>query len=111
MPCIKTIVANHFKVLFWDVLNQAVDKVQGRECFNNKFFILMAVVMKGDGIAIVSINAGSGNGRATEIATDIFGDSIGVAKIGFGINIKAVPAVSIAKSFHFFKRGTKLLMK
>ena len=61
---------------------------------------------------LVSINAGSGKWEGGRDSGRYYLETaVGVAKIGFGINIKAVPAVLIAKSFHFFKRGTKLLMK
>ena len=82
-----------------------------RKSFFDILFVFMVIVMEGNELAVIFVNSRCGYNRATEIAADIFGDGIGVAKIGFGINIKAVPAVLIAKSFHFFKRGTKLLMK
>lgn len=59
--------------------------------------------MKGNKGTIVFINAGSGNDRTPQITTDIIDDSIRIAFIRFGIDIKAFFVFPVAAGFYRFK--------
>ena len=102
---IKAAIADHFIVLFGDMADQALDELHDRDSFLHIFVVLMAVVMESDEVAVIFVNAGSGDGRASQIAADIFDDRFRVAGIGFGINVKAIFMLAVAACFHFFKRG------
>lgn len=54
---INAIIPYHFKMPFRDMLDQKLNKIESRKFFCNEEIILMAVVMEGNGIAIVVINA------------------------------------------------------
>ena len=56
MPRVNAAVAEHFVMLFRDVLNQPLDKFHDGECFFHVGVILMAVIMKGNKIAVVAVN-------------------------------------------------------
>lgn len=60
----------------------------------------MAIIMKGNRLAIIGVDTGSGDDRTPEITADIFGNLMRIADIGFGINIKALWAQFINQRFH-----------
>ena len=108
---IKPIVAGHFEILFRDVLNKQFDKINGRNSFPHKGIIFVFIVMKSYIFAIIGINSGKGNDRASQITADIFDNGIRVTKIGFGINIKAILIFFVDFRFSSFKRGTKVFFE
>ena len=60
----------------------------------------MAIIMKGNRLAIIGVNTGSGDDRTPEITADIFGNLMRIADTGFGINIKTLWAQFINQRFH-----------
>ena len=56
VPCIEAIITNHFEMFFRDVSDKTLNKIKSRDCFNNKFFILVTVVVKSDIFSIIVIN-------------------------------------------------------
>lgn len=104
---IKAIIADHFKMFVRNMADKPLDKVQGGKGFMNKNAVFVAVVMKGDGLAIIGVNPGSGNDGSSQIAANIVGNLMGIADIGFGINIKPLGAEFINQGFHGIKRRTE----
>ena len=104
---IKAIIADHFKMFVRNMADKPLDKVHGGKGFMNKNAVFVAVVMKGDGLAIRGVNPGSGNDRSSQIASNIVGNLMGIADIGFGINIKPLGAAFINQGFHGIKRRTE----
>ena len=86
-------------MFFWDMLSQSCDEIKYRNCLCNKFIIFMAIVMKGNEITIIGINAGSCNDRSAEITTDIFDYLRRIAFIRHSTNIKTVFMFCIDGSF------------
>lgn len=82
VPGINTAVADHFIMLFRDMADQTLDKFHNRNGFFHIFVILMTVVMKCDKIAVIAVNAGSGDDGTTKIAADVFQDGRGITFIG-----------------------------
>ena len=68
---IKAIVTDHFKMFLRDMDNEFFDEIPSGNSFGNEFVIFMSVVMKSDEITIIIVNAGRGNNKSAEIATDI----------------------------------------
>ena len=106
VPGINAAVSDHFEMLFRDMADQTLYKVHDRDGFFHIFIILMAVVMEGNKVTIIFVNAGSGDYRTAEIAADILDSSFRVTGIGFGINIEAVFVFPVAAGLHLFKRRT-----
>lgn len=109
--CINAIIANHFEMLFGDVANQALHKIQNGKGFGNELIILMPVVMECDEVPIIAVNTGSGDCRTAKIAADIFGNSFGIAFTGFCVNIESVGMVVIGTGFLFAERIAKNSLK
>lgn len=68
----------------------------------------MAVVMEGNEVTIIVVNAGSGDHRTAKIASDILDSSFRVTGIGFGIDIEAVFVFLVAACLYLFKRRADL---
>ena len=51
---------------------------------------VLPVIVKRNGIAIIRVNAGGSNDRATEVSANIFPDGVAFAVFGFGIDIKTI---------------------
>lgn len=60
---IDAIVAYLLKMLFGDMLNEPFNEIKDGDGFHNQFIILMAVIVKGDHVAVIFINAGGGDNR------------------------------------------------
>ena len=103
VPGINTAVADHFKMFFRDMADQTLDKFHNRNGFFHIFVILMTVVMKCDKIAVIAVNAGSGDDGTTKIAADVFQDGRGITFIGFCIDVKAVFVLFVTARFLLFK--------
>lgn len=108
MPCIEPIITGHLEMLFRDMLDEEGNKVHDRESFFHIGIILVFIVVKSHMIAIVRINAGGGNNRASKVTADIFYDSVRVAEIRFGIDIETVFIFFVNGGFGLFKRRTDL---
>ena len=106
MSGIKAAITDHLEMFFRDVANETLDEFHSRNRFFYVLFILMPVVMESDHFTIVFINSGCGNDRATKIPANIFGNSLRVTTVGFGINIEAVFMFQITTGRNFFKRRT-----
>ena len=103
VPGINTAVADHFIMLFRDMADQTLDKFHNRNGFFHIFVILMTVVMEFDKIAVIAVNAGSGDDGTTKIAADVFQDGRGITFIGFCIDVKAVFVLFVTARFLLFK--------
>lgn len=104
VPGIKAIIPGHFKILLRDMLDQEFDEVNSGQCFPDKRIIFVPVVVEGYIVTVIRVNSGKGNDRPAQIAADIFDNGFGIAKIGFGINVKAVFVFVIDFSFGLLKR-------
>ncbi|GAA6315901.1 hypothetical protein F310043J5_31370 [Anaerostipes hominis (ex Lee et al. 2021)] len=82
-------------MFFRDVANQPLDEVNCGNCFLYIFAIFMAVVVESDIIAIIFIDSGGGDNRASKITPNIFDNCFGVTEIGLSINIKALFMIGI----------------
>jgi len=108
---IKTIVADHFELLFRDMPDQPFDEIKCRDGFFHVFIIFMTVVVKSDIFAIVTVDAGSGNYRASKIAADIFHNLLWIAFLGLCINVETIFVVPVNGGFHFFERRPKMFLE
>ena len=106
MSGIKAAITDHLEMFFRDVPDKAFDKIHDRNGFLNVLIIFVTIVMERDKITGIRIDPGSGNDRATKIPTNIFGNSLRVTTVGFGINIEAVFMFQITTGRNFFKRRT-----
>lgn len=57
MPGVKPIIADHFKLCFRGVLDQPGNKFHSGNRFGDKSVVLMSVIVKRNGIAIIRVNA------------------------------------------------------
>lgn len=71
----------------------------------------MTVVMEGDKITIVRINARSSNNRSAKITTDIFDNLRRITLVRHGANIKTIFIFCIDSRFYFFESWTYFLME
>lgn len=107
MPGIKSVIADHFKLSFRDVLDQSGNKFYNRNRFSDKCVVFMPVIVKRNGVAIIRVNAGGGNDRASRVSANIFKDYVRFTVFGFGIDIKTILMIVINGSFHLLKRIAK----
>lgn len=105
MSGIKAAITDHLEMFFRDVPDKAFDKIHDRNGFLNVLIIFVTIVMERDKITGIRIDPGSGNDRATKIPTNIFGNSLRVTTVGFGINIEAVFMFQITTGRNFLKEG------
>ena len=108
MSGINPIVADHFEMLFRDVLNEELNKRENRHCFYHEFFIFMAVVMEGNIGSVVGVDAFRCNNGTAEIATDVFGNDSRVTFGWHGTDIEAISAVPIYSTLYSFERRTNV---
>ena len=64
MPGIEAIITYLLEIPVRDMLDEEGYKIHGRDGFTDKGVILMAVIVEGDGTAIIGIDAFKGDGRA-----------------------------------------------
>ena len=76
--CINAMVSDHFKMLVWDMHNQAFDKVNGGDAFGYSFMVFMALIVEGHRSPIIGINPGSGNDGPAQISADIFNSGVSI---------------------------------
>lgn len=107
MSGIESVITNHFKMFFRDMLSEHRDKAKYRNSFGNQLFIFMTVVMKSNKVAIVRINTRSCDDRAAKIATDIFNDFGWFTFIRKCTDIETIFMIGVDRGFHFFKGVSK----
>ena len=108
VPGINAAIADHLKMFFRDMADQTLYKLHDRDGLFHICIILMAVVMEGNEVTIIFVNAGSCDHRTAKIAADILDNSFRVTVIGFGIDIEAVFMLAVAAGLYFFKRRADL---
>ena len=111
VPGINAAIADHLKMFFRDMTDQTLYKFHDRDSLFHILIIFMAIVMEGNEVSIIVVNAGSSDHRTAEIAADIFDSSFRVTVIGFGIDIEAVFVFPVAASLHLFKRRADLSLQ
>ena len=111
VPGINAAIADHLKMFFRDMTDQTLYKFHDRDSLFHILIIFMAIVMEGNEVSIIVVNAGSSDHRTAEIAADIFDSSFRVTVIGFGIDIEAVFMFPVAASLHLFKRRADLSLQ
>lgn len=111
VPGVKAVISGHFEIFFRDVLYQQFDEFDGRKGYRNKAVIFMPVIVEAYGVAVIGIDPGKGDDRATKVAANIFDDGFRVAEIGFGINIKTVFVFLINLRLCLFKRRADTLFQ
>ena len=104
VPCIKAVIAGHFEVFFRDVLDEELNEVHHREGPFHISIIFVAVIVEGNGFAVVGIDAFQGDHRAAKVAADILYDRFRVTKMGLSIDIETIFIFAIDESFRFFER-------
>lgn len=87
------------------MLDEALNEFHNGNGFFYVFVIFVAVVVESDKIAIILINAWSGDDRTAKITTDIFYDGFRVAFIGLCIDIEPFFMIPVAAGLDFFERG------
>ena len=107
MPGIDAVVTYLLEMFFRDMLDEPVNEIKGGDGLYNQFVILMAVIVKGDHVAIIFIDAGSSDDGPPKIATDVFGNNLRVALIGFGVDIETVFVVPVDRGFYLFEVRTE----
>ena len=100
---INAAITDHLIMLFRDVPDQPADELHSGDCFFHIFTIFVAVVMEGNKVPIVAVDAGSGDDRASKIAADIFDHCFRVAFVRLGIDIKTIFVLLIAAGLYFFE--------
>lgn len=105
---VKASIADHFIMLFRDMLDEAFYEFHNGDSLFHKSIIFMAVVMEGDKVTIIFIDAGGGNNGTAKVASNIFHNCFGITFVWFGINIEAIFVFSIALGFYLFKGRSKL---
>ena len=111
MPCIDAVVMYLLEMFFRDMLDEPFNKIKGGDGLHDQFAILMAVIVKGDHVPIVFVNAGSGDNRSAKVAPDVFGHNLRVTLVGFGMDIETVFVVPINGSFHLFEVRADFVLK
>lgn len=108
MPCIKAIIACHFKMFFRDMLDQEFDEFNDGKFFLDIGIIFMPVIVENNIFAVIGIDTFEGNDRPAEIPADVFYNGIGIAEIGLCIDIKAVFILVVNTGFDFLEGRTDL---
>ena len=86
------------------MLDQEFDKINGGQCFSDERIVFVPVVVESYLVTVIGINSGKSNDRPAQIAADVFDNGFRIAKIGFGINVKAVFVFAIDFRFDLLKR-------
>lgn len=106
VPCINAAVADHFEMFFRDMPDETFYELHNRKRFFDIGVIFVAVVMESDKVAIIFVNPGGGNNRASQIAPNVFYGGFGVAFSWLGIDIETVFVIPVTTGLYFFERGT-----
>ena len=108
---VDTVVSDHFEMFVGDMNDEAFNKFNGGNSFNDELIILVSVVMKGNMGARIRIDTGSGNDGPAEIATNVFRDDRRVTVIGLSVNIEAFAMILINSRFDFLEGRTEFVME
>lgn len=73
-PGIEPVIADHLKLSFRDMLDEPCDKIKGRDGFAD----FMPVIVEGNGVPVIGINAGGGNYEPAEISANVFNNNVRV---------------------------------
>ena len=103
---VKAAVADHFIMLFRDMLDEALYEFHNRNGFFHVFVIFVSVVVESDRVTIVFIDSGGGNNGAPKVASDIFHNCFGITFVWFGIHVETFFVFPVAEGFYFFKGRT-----
>lgn len=103
---VNAAITDHFVMFFRDVTDQAFDELHNRKSFFHTGVIFMTVVMEGNKVAIVFINPGSGNHRASELTPDVFYYGFGGTFVWICIDVEAVFVFAVTAGLNFFEGGT-----
>ena len=95
MPGIEPVIPRHLEIPFRDMLDQELYKINGRDRLLDKNVILMPVVMECDVFAVIGVDAGKGNDRASQVTADISDDGIRIGEGRLCIDIKAVLILTV----------------
>lgn len=101
VACIDAIITDHLEIRFRDVPDKPFHEIQYGNGLVNKLVVFVPVIVEGNRVTIVLINAGSGNNRAPEISADVFGDDGRIAEVGFCIDIKTVLLITVNRGLDF----------
>ena len=74
MTGIYAIIADHFEMFFWDVLDEEFHEFKSSDGYYHKFIVLVTIVMESDIITIIFINAFRSDNRSAKVTADIFCD-------------------------------------
>jgi len=99
MSGINSIITDHFKMFFRDVLSKPWHEIKNRDGFDDQFLVFMAIVMKSNKITVVRINTRSCNDWSAKITTNVLNHVRGVAFIGHSSNVKTIFMLMVDGSF------------
>lgn len=103
VPGINAAIADHFIMLFGDMLYEAPDELHSRNGFLYILPIFMAVVVEGDRFTVILVNPGSGDDGAPKVTPDVFYNSFRVTFVRLGIDIETFLVLPVTVGFNFFK--------
>ena len=106
MAGIDAIITHHFEMFFRYVLNKTLNEFKSGNGFYNKFFVFVAVVMKGDIFTIIFVDSFRSYNRSAKVTTNVIGDLFRVALVWLSINIKTIFMVAINHCLRGFERFT-----
>lgn len=106
MSGVNAAITDHFVMFFRDMLYEPRDKFHNRDGFFYICVVFVPVVVEGNGAAVILIDPGGGNHRASKITANVFQDRTGVTCVRPGVDIEAIFVLLVAAGFYFFKRGT-----
>lgn len=90
-------------MFFRDMLGEPCHEIEDGDRLGNQFFIFMAMVMKGDKVPIIRVNARGCDNRSAKVASNVFDDLRRIALIGHSANVKAIFVIGIDRSFYLLK--------
>ena len=105
MAGIQSIVANHFEILFRDMLHKELNKLDSRERPFHICIILMPVVMKSNCIVspVITIDPLCSDDGTAKITSNVFSYGFRIGEGGLGINIEALFMQPVHRSLCHFK--------
>jgi len=101
---INAVITYHFEVFVGNVNNEPLDKINGGNVFDDELAVLVAVVMKSHGSAVIVVNTGCCNDGTSQISADVFDNVLVIVQRGFSVDVEAVLAVFVDVGFNFFER-------
>ena len=84
--------------------DESLHKVENRNTFCDGFIVFVARVMKGNGIAVITVNPRSGDNRSAEISADILDGDVGGAEIRFCTDIETIGMILVNVIFDLAER-------